>query len=245
MKTTTGLSIGLLSLAASGLLWAENDGMFAGLSLGVGETKFKQEINNIAVQNMQIPEHSISKNATNFGGTLKAGYKQFFGESKNVGLRYYGYVGYGYGGFGDGVLAGKKFTSHLLDYGVGVDALYNFINTQDYNIGLFAGLNLGGITWITNGEEQKPSNGSENRINFETDVNVGLRTSLAERHGIELGVKIPLTSSEIYKGSGRLDVDPSAYGVPAPISPISIDVDSTKSTIKRNPSVFVSYIYNF
>ncbi|WP_233704874.1 outer membrane protein [Helicobacter felis] len=88
---------------------------------------------------------------------MQIGYKQFFGDSKIVGLRYYGFFS-GQGGSGSheaqlhneqgSYQATANQPAANLFYGVGADFLYNFYENSDQTYGLFAGVMVGGSSWL-------------------------------------------------------------------------------------------------
>ena len=59
--------------------------------------------------------------------------------------------------------------------------LFNFVDSANEVFGVFAGVAIGGETWVANGKEYKPSKGSEAYGNFQTILNVGVRGVLNER----------------------------------------------------------------
>ncbi|WP_233702830.1 outer membrane protein [Helicobacter felis] len=89
---------------------------------------------------------------------MQIGYKQFFGDSKIVGLRYYGFFS-GQGGSGSYTTQlydenGNPYTAKVnqpaanLFYGVGADFLYNFYENSDQTYGAFVGVMVGGSSWL-------------------------------------------------------------------------------------------------
>ncbi|WP_267892008.1 outer membrane beta-barrel protein [Helicobacter cynogastricus] len=91
----------------------------------------------------------ITSNGNLYGANIQFGYKQFFGQRKHFGLRYYGTFS-GQGGSYYNKNDGYRFNqpSANLFYGIGFDALYNFYENNDHTYGIFAGVMIGGSTWL-------------------------------------------------------------------------------------------------
>ncbi|WP_235852382.1 outer membrane protein [Helicobacter mehlei] len=101
-------------------------------------------------------------NGNLFGADIQFGYKQFFGQKKHWGLRYYGFFSgqggnypYEYQVFDDTTMTflTKKSSqpSANLFYGVGIDALYNFYEKNNQTYGFFVGVMIGGSSWLEGG----------------------------------------------------------------------------------------------
>ncbi|GAA9680694.1 Hop family outer membrane protein HopF [Helicobacter pylori] len=152
------------------------------------------------------------RSASMNGFGAKMGYKQFFTNKKNIGLRYYGFLDYGYANFGDTNL---KVGANLVTYGVGTDFLYNFFERSRRRertaIGLFFGTQIAGQTWSTNVTNllsgQRPDVKSSS---FQFLFDLGLRTNFAKTNfnkhkldqGIEFGVKIPVIAHKYFATQG-------------------------------------------
>lgn len=238
----------VLSIAlAQGVFAAEKEGAFVGAELGANQVKFKQTLST--------PMMAGDIKADSFLPSLavKGGYKWFFTE--DFGVRAYGQVGVGYGRlngvkYSDSLAGvsqlipnyhnsvftgtGKGYYTTFIDYFVGADLLYNFIQTQDMIWGVYGGVGLGGVTWIANGKEYEVSNGKRTYLGFAANANVGLRATLKEKHGFELGARFYFPKSEIFKANNG--TSPLMAAVP---------VSETKTTHYRPFSVILSYIYSF
>ncbi|BAW48538.1 outer membrane protein [Helicobacter pylori] len=167
---------------------------------------------------------SQSNNGALNGLGVQVGYKQFFGESKRWGLRYYGFFDYNHG-YIKSSFSNSSFnsSSDIWTYGAGSDLLVNFINdsvtrkNNKLSVGLFGGIQLAGTTWL-NSEYvnltalNNPYSAKVNTSNFQFLFNLGLRTNLATakkedsehsaQHGIELGIKIPTINTNYYSFLG-------------------------------------------
>ncbi|GAA7255510.1 outer membrane protein [Helicobacter pylori] len=98
---------------------------------------------------------SQSNNGALNGLGVQVGYKQFFGESKRWGLRYYGFFDYNHGYIKSSFFNSSfNSSSDIWTYGGGSDLLVNFINdsvtrkNNKLSVGLFGGIQLAGTTWL-------------------------------------------------------------------------------------------------
>ncbi len=163
---------------------------------------------------------SQNNNGALNGLGVQVGYKQFFGESKRWGLRYYGFFDYNHGYIKSSFF---NSSSDIWTYGVGSDLLYNFLNDKatkknnKLSVGLFGGIQLAGTTWLNSQYVNltafnNPYSAKVNTSNFQFLFNLGLRTNLATakkkdsehsaQHGLELGVKIPTINTNYYSFLG-------------------------------------------
>ncbi|OOQ29147.1 Hop family outer membrane protein HopL [Helicobacter pylori] len=150
------------------------------------------------------------------------GYKYFFGKARKLGLRHYFFFDYGFSEIG---LANQSVKANIFAYGVGTDFLWNLFrrtyNTKALNFGLFAGVQLGGATWLSSLRQQIIDNwGNANDIhstNFQVALNFGVRTNFAEfkrfakkfhnqgvisQKSVEFGIKVPLINQEYLRSAG-------------------------------------------
>ncbi|WRG74920.1 outer membrane protein [Helicobacter pylori] len=163
---------------------------------------------------------SQNNNGTLNGLGVQVGYKQFFGESKRWGLRYYGFFDYNHGYIKSSFF---NSSSDIWTYGGGSDLLVNIINdsitrkNNKLSVGLFGGIQLAGTTWLNSQYVNltafnNPYSAKVNASNFQFLFNLGLRTNLATarkkdsehsaQHGIELGIKIPTINTNYYSFLG-------------------------------------------
>ncbi|MCQ2923242.1 Hop family outer membrane protein HopL [Helicobacter pylori] len=153
---------------------------------------------------------------------VSLGYKYFFGEARKLGLRHYFFFDYGFSEIG---LANQSVKANIFAYGVGTDFLWNLFrrtyNTKALNFGLFAGVQLGGATWLSSLRQQIIDNwGNANDIhstNFQVALNFGVRTNFAEfkrfakkfhnqgvisQKSVEFGIKVPLINQAYLRSAG-------------------------------------------
>ncbi|MGL2547070.1 SabA family sialic acid-binding adhesin [Helicobacter pylori] len=158
---------------------------------------------------------SQTNNGAMNGIGVQVGYKQFFGEKRRWGLRYYGFFDYNHA-----YIKSSFFNSDsdVFTYGVGTDVLYNFINDKatknsKISFGVFGGIALAGTSWLNSQYVNLATfnnfyNAKMNVANFQFLFNLGLRMNLAKnkkkasdhaaQHGMELGVKIPTINTNHY-----------------------------------------------
>ncbi len=178
-----------------------------------------QELGNNPFRNMGMIASSTTNNGALNGFGVQAGYKQFFGEKKRWGLRYYGFFDYNHAYIKSNFF---NSASDVWTYGVGSDLLFNFINDKKTNflgknnhfsMGLFGGIQLAGTSWLNSQFVNLKTisnvySAKVNTANFQFLFNLGLRTNLARpkkkdshhaaQHGMELGVKIPTINTNYY-----------------------------------------------
>ncbi|MUU40787.1 outer membrane beta-barrel protein [Helicobacter pylori] len=158
---------------------------------------------------------SQTNNGAMNGIGVQIGYKQFFGEKRRWGLRYYGFFDYNHAYIKSSFF---NSASDVFTYGVGTDVLYNFINDKTtknskISFGVFGGIALAGTSWLNSQYVNLATfnnfyNAKMNVANFQFLFNLGLRMNLAKnkkkasdhaaQHGMELGVKIPTINTNYY-----------------------------------------------
>ncbi|WQU07268.1 outer membrane beta-barrel protein [Helicobacter pylori] len=158
---------------------------------------------------------SQTNNGAMNGIGVQIGYKQFFGEKRRWGLRYYGFFDYNHAYIKSSFF---NSASDVFTYGVGTDVLYNFINDKTtknskISFGVFGGIALAGTSWLNSQYVNLATfnnfyNAKMNVANFQFLFNLGLRMNLAKnkkkasdhaaQHGVELGVKIPTINTNYY-----------------------------------------------
>ncbi len=158
---------------------------------------------------------SQTNNGAMNGIGVQIGYKQFFGEKRRWGLRYYGFFDYNHAYIKSSFF---NSASDVFTYGVGTDILYNFINDKatknsKISFGVFGGIALAGTSWLNSQYVNLATfnnfySAKMNVANFQFLFNLGLRMNLAKnkkkasdhaaQHGVELGVKIPTINTNYY-----------------------------------------------
>ncbi|MCQ2727917.1 outer membrane beta-barrel protein, partial [Helicobacter pylori] len=181
-----------------------------------------QELGKNPFRRIGVIDYQNNNGAMN-GIGVQVGYKQFFGKKRNWGLRYYGFFDYNHAYIKSNFF---NSASDVWTYGVGMDALYNFINDKNTNflgknnklsVGLFGGFALAGTSWLNSQQVNLTMmngiyNANVSASNFQFLFDLGLRMNLARpkkkdsdhaaQHGIELGVKIPTINTDYYSFMG-------------------------------------------
>ncbi|WQT32976.1 Hop family adhesin BabA [Helicobacter pylori] len=181
-----------------------------------------QELGRNPFRKMGIVSSQTNNGAMN-GIGIQVGYKQFFGQKRKWGARYYGFFDYNHAFIKSNFF---NSASDVWTYGFGADALYNFINDKATNflgknnklsVGLFGGIALAGTSWLNSeyvnlATVNNVYNAKMNVANFQFLFNMGLRMNLARpkkkgsdhaaQHGIELGLKIPTINTNYYSFMG-------------------------------------------
>ncbi len=181
-----------------------------------------QELGRNPFRKMGIVSSQTNNGAMN-GIGIQVGYKQFFGQKRKWGARYYGFFDYNHAFIKSSFF---NSASDVWTYGFGADALYNFINDKATNflgknnklsVGLFGGIALAGTSWLNSEYVNLATvnniyNAKMNVANFQFLFNMGVRMNLARpkkkgsdhaaQHGIELGVKIPTINTNYYSFMG-------------------------------------------
>ncbi|MFP6318053.1 SabA family sialic acid-binding adhesin [Helicobacter pylori] len=201
----------------------------------------RQELGKNPFRRFGVIDYQNNNGAMN-GIGVQVGYKQFFGKKRNWGLRYYGFFDYNHAFIKSSFF---NSASDVWTYGVGMDALYNFINDKNTNflgknnklsVGLFGGFALAGTSWLNSQQVNLTMmngiyNANVSTSNFQFLFDLGLRMNLARpkkknsdhaaQHGIELGFKIPTINTNYYSFMG------------------------TKLEYRRMYSLFLNYVFAY
>ncbi|WP_185900170.1 outer membrane beta-barrel protein [Campylobacter sp. MIT 99-7217] len=174
-------SVILASSLLSCTAFAEEAGFFIGANTAYGSIKAGD---------------TSGFNAYRFG--LVGGYKQFFTEE--FGARYYLNLD-----------TGTKYTKgsnnsqiQRFDLGLNVDALYNFLQSNDLEYGVFGGLSL---DYAMNEEKLKRIDGPDGQ-GLDLGINFGLRLNYAQKHGVELFSRFGLTGVKLGKPDDSTQISP-------------------------------------
>ncbi len=167
---------------AEGVSTESKGRVFVGLQAGTSMLKDKHKL--IAKHDNITNKDSISDwnfSVASYG--VLGGYEYWL--SDNLGVRGYALVS-----------MSSTYQPYAMHFGVGVDAMYDFMEIAGGNIGVIGGLQLGGVYWgkpyyLTFAEKtiKKP-------LAFDMALNIGLRYS-QDKHVLELVGKIPFIESRI------------------------------------------------
>lgn len=197
-----------LIFGSANLAFAEESGGFVGFGIGGGETQLHQKGFDETEGNFNIKQK--------FGGInygFVGGYKQFF--TPYLGLRYYvnlnmhhnlkktDQVETTYSNINGGWeitnkenLGKKRLDITLINYGVNVDFLGNFVVTESMDFGGFVGVGIGATSLVGKfvkeiKDAHKAGGVKFSDTGFDIALNLGLRTNIATHHGIELVARVP------------------------------------------------------
>ncbi|OOQ00801.1 hypothetical protein B0X50_05040, partial [Helicobacter pylori] len=148
-----------------------------------------QELGRNPFRKLGIVSSQTNNGAMN-GIGIQVGYKQFFGQKRKWGARYYGFFDYNHAFIKSSFF---NSASDVWTYGFGADALYNFINDKATNflgknnklsVGLFGGIALAGTSWLNSeyvnlATMNNVYNAKLNVANFQFLFNMGVRMNLA------------------------------------------------------------------
>lgn len=166
---TSVLSLALISsMAYADGLKEEKSGGFVGLQAGTSLLQLK---NNLTMDTGRTYTYRYNYTTAAYG--VLGGYEYWF--SNSLGAR--GYA----------LFSGANF--YVMQFGVGADVIYNITNVADGNLGVVAGLQLGGVYWL-NSWYWWGSSSNQNSLAFDMALNIGVRWTQNE-HVIELLGKIP------------------------------------------------------
>lgn len=198
---------------------AESSAPFVGVELGYGEGKVN--VNTDKVNTDQVYLRGVQYGIT-------AGYKQFF--MPYVGLRYYAnfsvmHAPGAYDKDGNELVSQEKKTTSLLNYGVNVDFLANFVAGEDFDFGAFVGVGVGAYTWLKSGYLENATSDWK-LTHLDVALNVGLRTNIAKNHGIEVLGRVSFLDGNVYNTT-------------------TTNGTSTKLDVSHPYSVTARYTYSF
>ena len=173
-----------LSLAVAGILGAtaavaETSAGFVGLQ---GNTGFGGHTTKVETAAATGTTTGTKTETSSYQFGILAGYKHFF--VPKFGLRFYGLLDYASSEV-------SSATTTNLNASINADALFNFISGETWDLGGFGGVSLGyGST------ETGTSTTSATTDGMDFGLNVGLRISFAQHHGLELYSRIGLIGQE-------------------------------------------------
>ena len=200
------VSVALAGILGASSALAETDGAFVGVQFGLGGANAKSEYAAVATDGQPFGADA-TKSVSSFRYGFLAGYKQFFTEK--FGLRYYGVIDFGtqsehkigpsYNAIGASLAEiWFNFTETIkistLNLNANVDALYNFKQNDSFEFGVFGGLSLGYTSYKaqsvaingTNATNLTYSYKDLSASGFDFGINFGLRSNIAQKHGVEL-----------------------------------------------------------
>ncbi|MFC3847067.1 outer membrane protein [Helicobacter baculiformis] len=249
-------------------LSAEENGVFAEAGFQysnfTGLSKAPQE----AVEAGLLTSTKTSYNGNLFGADIQIGYKQFFGGSKIFGLRYYGFFS-GQGGSGsfkqqyeddsgNSYWATIKQPAANLFYGAGVDMLYNFYENAERTYGVFAGVMLGGSSWLMGKssykgqcvwQETDPQGNPTNCVSMNQfykqqmkDLPDGVKGTFSPTYVqflVNIGFRANFTQHQGFELGVRIPT------INDPYATVTGGGMKASTTFRRTVAAFANYVYNF
>ncbi len=196
----------------------ESSGIILGLGISYHNFRFTQNYEKIVSEIKQTGKENVSTTTTatqleppinlkagSGGGSIMFGYQGLsapFSEMVQLGIRVYGDLSATKIHFSDNI------APTMLRYGLNADMLLDFILGQNLWLGLFAGVRIGGTSYLgddinaINKRLTALNNGSFPKSSFDFAVNVGLRTNITQNSGVELVFAIPVYQMK-YKASSE------------------------------------------
>lgn len=203
-------ALGFVAICVN-VAFAEESGVFLGVNVGYGDMTMRTD--TIFTDNGYITAYKgklASGGGVNYGIIL--GYKQFF--TPHLGLRYYANINALHTSLSPtalmnrhaGITTKQKIT--LLNYGINVDFLGNFIANNAFNFGAFVGVGIGAdsllgadldnCTKAFVAQNTIPNTAwSPKQTHFSAWANVGLRANLAKYHSVEIFARVPFVANVI------------------------------------------------
>lgn len=210
--TKIAIALGVASALASHSANAEQSGVILGAEVGYGGASIKynsKSYNETAEGQPYASPYNLEYDGGGVKYGLIIGYKHFF--TPKLGLRAYANLAAMHASLTtkeDVSNEWKKVSATMLNYGVNVDFLGNFISLEKVDFGGFVGLGLVANTWLGKSinDYQKfiDSYGygwKLNKTGFDVALNVGLRANIAKYHGIEIVARVPFVATTILNKS--------------------------------------------
>lgn len=233
----------VVSVLASQSVLAEQSGVIIGAEVGYGGASVRDY--------GSYSETFVATGQTySGGGTIKydgggvrygliVGYKHFF--TPKLGLRAYANIAAMHPSLTtkeDVANQWKKVSATMLNYGVNVDFLGNFISLERLDFGGFIGLGLGANTWLGKSVDDyqkfidRDGYGWKlKKTGFDVALNVGLRANIAKYHGVEIVARVPFVATTILNNSAT-DAQ-AGY------------IESRKDNLHNPYSITVRYVVSF
>lgn len=172
-------------------------GFFIGFDTGYSVTFMER------AQTQQTTKSVVAPSLINIG--VKAGYSYYF--LSFLGVR--GYLDYQYGfSVSSTTQTGQQTQTDttrnsLHQVAFNIDALINFVNTESFALGVYAGIGLGYANASSTNVEQNQTINTKRSDGFILPINVGLGITAGEHHRLDFGVKIPTLSTKAPLPAGQ------------------------------------------
>lgn len=230
-------------------------GVFGGVDLSLATFKYKDSATGESISPTDDLYYLGEMNKVSFNYGLKIGY-QFYGV-QNHGVRITGHLNMGQysvntsepSSTSSGISIDKKSSYFGLRYGIDLDYLFDFYNSESSTIGLSAGLGYEFANYIKGKTDINFSGQSNDRvIGFNNSpsgngalINIGLHYYF-ENHQFEIGARLPFSifSSNSYNANGDTHSLPEKASTSG-LSPLIYQ----NVKIIANASYHLSYTYRF
>lgn len=167
---------------------AEETSWFIGGEIGFGGSEIRGKFTSYDYYDSPSTE-TLKIGNTNFAIGLIAGKKHFV--TQKLGMRIYANLA---------LQPALQFI--LINYGANGDFLGNFYENETFEIGGFAGLSLGGNSYVANMSINSPQLNSGSMTSsisgFDVALNIGLRANIKKYHGVEIVARVPFIPTNIY-----------------------------------------------
>lgn len=230
-------------------------GVFGGVDLSVATFKYIDDVTGGQISPTDSTYILGEANRASFNYGLKVGY-QFYG-TQNHGVRITGHLNMGQYSIhksetslvSSEIGMDKKSSYFGLRYGVDLDYLFDFYNSESSSVGLSAGLGYEFANYIKGKTDVNFTGASsDNIVGFQNSpsgngaiINVGLHYYF-ESHQFEIGARLPFSvfGSNDYNASGDTQSTPAKGSSAQDPTPVHQNVK-----IIANASYHLSYTYRF
>ena len=183
------VSVALAGILGASSALAETSAGFVGLQ---GNTGFGGHTTKVETATATGTTQGTKTETSSYQFGILAGYKHFF--VSKFGLRFYGLLDYA-----NTEVSGVASTN--INASINADALFNFISGESWDLGGFGGVSLG-----YGSVEAGASTTTTTTDGMDFGLNVGLRVTFAQHHGLELYGRIGLIGQKQVDEAGNLTV---------------------------------------
>ena len=183
------VSVALAGILGASSALAETSAGFVGLQ---GNTGFGGHTTKVETATATGTTQGTKTETSSYQFGILAGYKHFF--VSKFGLRFYGLLDYA-----NTEVSGVASTN--INASINADALFNFISGESWDLGGFGGVSLG-----YGSVEAGTSTTTTTTDGMDFGLNVGLRVTFAQHHGLELYGRIGLIGQKQVDEAGNLTV---------------------------------------
>ena len=199
------VAVALSAIITSGALAEEKSGVFVGATGGLGFVT--GVILNTSGYQIAWKDNSVEETMLSETIGAKVGYQHWFFPM--FGLRTYFQYDYNTGRSWN--IGNQNLLVDFHQFTGNMDLMLNFINTESFSLGAFAGLGLGyTLSSWNKSEVSNLLDKTTNYSGFALPINVGISTTFAQQHKVELGARIHALPA-LYQNKGD-SADLSGFG---------------------------------